>query len=66
MEILLGYLIIGAIFALVVWWAVFQDDYDSFIKQEYQVLPPTTKQKWRGIIGVVFFWPAIVFWMFVG
>jgi hypothetical protein len=62
METLVAaYLIVGAIVALVVWWTVFQPDYDEFVVSYFEEEPPTTSQKWFVVITTPFIWPLTLY-----
>jgi hypothetical protein len=62
METLLAaYLIVGCIVALVVWWTVFQPDYDEFVEEYLDETPPTTSQKWFVVFTTPFIWPYTLF-----
>lgn len=34
-TLLLAYIIIGAIYGLIIWWTSFQPDFDDFVREEY-------------------------------
>ena len=57
------YLILGSVNSLVIWWCVFNNDYDDFIREHYQEEPPTTNQKVLTIILGVFIWPVHLYWV---
>lgn len=57
------YLILGAINSLVIWWCVFNNDYDDFIREHYQEEPPSTNQKVLTILLGVFIWPVHLYWV---
>ncbi len=55
------YLIVGCIVALVVWWTVFQPDYDEFVEEYFDETPPTTSQKWFVVLTTPFIWPLTLY-----
>ena len=57
------YLILGSVNSLVIWWCVFNNDYDDFIREHYQEEPPSAKQKVLTIILGVFIWPVHLYWI---
>ena len=57
------YLILGAVNSLVIWWCVFNNDYDDFIREHYKEEPPSAKQKVLTIILGVFIWPVHLYWI---
>ena len=57
------YLILGSVNSLVIWWCVFNNDYDDFIKEHYQEEPPSTNQKVLTILLGVFIWPVHLYWV---
>lgn len=57
------YLILGSVNSLVIWWCVFNNDYDDFIRDHYQEEPPSTNQKVLTIILGVFIWPVHLYWV---
>lgn len=57
------YLILGSVNSLVIWWCVFNNDYDDFIREHYQEEPPSTNQKVLTIILGVFIWPVHLYWI---
>ena len=64
MELLISlYLILGSVNSLVIWWCVFNNDYDDFIRGHYKEEPPSTNQKVLTIILGVFIWPANLYWV---
>lgn len=57
------YLILGSVNSLVIWWCVFNNDYDDSIREHYQEEPPSTNQKVLTIILGVFIWPVHLYWI---
>lgn len=57
------YLILGSVNSLVIWWCVFNNDYDDFIREHYQEEPPSTNQKVLTFILGVFIWPVHLYWI---
>ena len=57
------YLILGSVNSLVIWWCVFNNDYDDFIREHYQEEPPSTNQKVLTILLGVFIWPVHLYWV---
>lgn len=64
MELLTyGYLIIGMIFALIIWWAAFDKGYDTWHRATYNDDPPSTSFKLRAIGLAPFMWPVYLYWL---
>ena len=64
MELLIYlYLIVGCVNSLIIWWCVFNNDYDDFIREHYQEEPPSTNQKVLTILLGVFIWPVHLYWV---
>ena len=57
------YLILGSVNSLVIWWCVFNNDFDDFIREHYHEEPPSTNQKVLTIILGVFIWPVHLYWV---
>lgn len=64
MELLITcYLIIGLMFSLLIWWAAFNQDYDSWHKDTYKEDPPTTQVKLGAMALAPFMWPLHLYWL---
>ena len=64
MELLItGYLIIGLMFSLVIWWAAFSDDYDTWHRDNYKDDPPTASAKLGAMALAPFMWPLYLYWL---
>lgn len=57
------YLIMGCVNSLIIWWCIFQPDYDDFIRRNYGEEPPSTKEKAVIIVAGVFIWPVHLYWV---
>jgi hypothetical protein len=56
-TLITAYLIVGCIIALVVWYTIFQPDYDEFVTEYFDERPPTLTEKWIVILTTPFVWP---------
>ncbi len=59
-----AYLIVGLIFALILWFAAFAKDFNEFIEFTYGEKAPTTKEKWTYILASVPLWPYCLYRIF--
>jgi hypothetical protein len=62
----LAYLIIGTIFGLVVLWTTYDEEFDDFVREEYNEEPPTHLEKWGVLFTSPFLWPLYIWKMFNG
>lgn len=63
-TLLLAYVIIGAIYGLVIWFTSFQPDFDDFVREEYGEEPATTTEKWMTVLLSLVLWPYYLWKMF--
>jgi hypothetical protein len=61
MTWLYAYLIVGCIVALVIWYTVFQPDYDDFVRSYSDEEPPSYKEKWQVVLTTPFIWPYTLY-----
>ncbi len=58
------YLIIGCVISLIIWYTVFQPDFDEFTKEHYDEEPLTSNQKITVILVTPLIWPLSLYRMF--
>jgi len=63
-TILLGYVLLGAIFGLVIWYSSFDENFDQFVREEYEQDPPTTLEKWWTVFSSLVLWPLYIWKMY--
>jgi len=64
-TLLLAYVIIGAIYGLIIWHTSFQPDFDDFVRDEYGEEPATTAEKWWTVFASLILWPYYLWKMFL-
>lgn len=63
-TMLLAYLIIGAIFGLILWHTSFDSEFDDFVREEYQQEPPSALEKWWSVLACPILWPYYLWKVF--
>ena len=57
------YLIIGCVLSLIIWYTVFQPDFDEFTREELKAEPLTASQKITVCLVTPFIWPLSLYRM---